>query len=274
MADADPALRRRVISALALAPVAIAMVLLGGWGFVGFVWLAVVLMALEWARLTAARFGPWDGRVAGFAVVAVGACSTVAAGFDQPVWALGLLLGGAAAAAAAAAVLRAPPLWVGLGVGYVGLPALALIWLRSVPDLGLSVLIWLFLVVWAADSSAYFTGRTLGGPKLAPSISPSKTWSGFGGGVVGAALISVVAAWLSGAAPVVLVGALAALLAVVAQIGDLAESALKRRAGVKDSGQLIPGHGGILDRVDGLLFAAPVLAFLGVVTGPDAWLSR
>lgn len=274
MADSDPALRRRVYSALALAPVAILMVLLGGWGFVAFVWLAVVLMALEWARLTAARFSPRDGRIAAIAVVTVGACSTVAAGFDQPLLALALLVAGAAAAAAIAAALHAPPLWIGLGVGYVALPALAMIWLRAVPELGLSVLIWLFLVVWAADSAAYFTGRTLGGPKLAPTISPSKTWSGFGGGVVGAALISVIAAWLSGAAQVLVVGALAAFLAVVAQIGDLAESALKRRAGVKDSGQLIPGHGGILDRVDGLLFAAPVLALVGVVVGPDGWLPR
>ncbi|MDX1540677.1 MAG: phosphatidate cytidylyltransferase [Geminicoccaceae bacterium] len=274
MADGDPALKLRVVSALALAPIALAMAVLGGFGFVLFVEFAVALMALEWARLSAARFGPRAGWIAGLTVFGVGACSTLLVGLDQALPALGLLVGGALIAAGLAAALHTPPLWIGLGVAYVGLPALAVIWLRAVPEHGLGVLIWLFLVVWAADSAAYFTGRTLGGPKLAPTISPSKTWSGFWGGVVGAALVSVAVAWFSEAAPLVVAGALAALLAVVSQIGDLAESALKRRAGVKDSGHLIPGHGGILDRVDGLLFAAPVLALIGAVVGPEAWLWR
>lgn len=271
MASSDPALKLRVVSALALAPIALAMVVMGGWGFVGFVEVAVALMALEWARLSSARFGPRAGWIAGVTVFAVGACSTLLVGLDQPTLALALLVGGALCAAMLAAALKAPPLWIGVGVGYVGLPALAMLWLRSVPEHGLGALVWLFLVVWAADSAAYFTGRTLGGPKLAPTISPSKTWSGFWGGVVGAAVVSLAVAWFLDATSLLVAAGLAAVLAVVAQVGDLAESALKRRAGVKDSGQLIPGHGGILDRVDGLLFAAPVLALFGVVLGPEAW---
>ena len=247
------------------------MVVLGGWGFVGFVALAVGLMALEWARLTGARFGPRSGWIAGTAVFVIGALSMVLVGLELPLPALGLLVGGAGAAAVVARILGAPPLWVGVGVGYVGLPCLAMIWLRSSPESGLGVLIWLLVVVWTTDSAAYFAGRTLGGPKLAPSISPAKTWSGFWGGVLGAALVSILFAWLAGLERLAVLGLLAAALAVVAQIGDLAESALKRRAGVKDSGQLIPGHGGLLDRVDGLLFAAPALALVGVLAGPEHW---
>jgi phosphatidate cytidylyltransferase len=271
VASSDPALKLRVVSALALAPIALAMVILGGWGFVGFVEIAVALMALEWARLSAARYGPRAGWVAGGAVFLVGAVTTLLVGLDLPVAGLLALAAGALVAAAVALPLHASPLWLGLGVGYVGLPAVAMIWLRSVPDFGLSILIWLLLVVWAADSAAYFTGRTLGGPKLAPSISPGKTGSGFGGGVVGAALISIVVGWLTDLSEITVTAVLAGLLAVVSQIGDLAESALKRRAGVKDSGRLIPGHGGVLDRVDGLLFAAPALALAIMLLGPDAW---
>lgn len=271
MAETDPALKLRVFSALALAPVALAMVFLGGWGFVGFVELAVALMALEWARLSAARYGPAAGRIAGATVFVVAALTALLVGFDRPIAGLVTLAVGSGLAMVLAFYLKAPALWIGVGIGYVGLPALAMIWLRSVPDAGLGILIWLFFVVWTADSAAYFTGRTLGGPKLAPSISPAKTWSGFWGGVVGAACVGVLVGWLTGVSELAITAMLAGLLAVISQIGDLAESALKRRAGVKDSGRLIPGHGGILDRVDGLLFAAPALALAGVLLGPETW---
>jgi phosphatidate cytidylyltransferase len=207
-------------------------------------------------------------------VLAVGLVVTllIAAGREEA--ALVCLLAGMVLAAAAASLAgSAPPLWTGLGVGYVGLPALALIWLRSVPELGLALLLWLLLVVWATDSAAYFVGRTLRGPRLAPAISPSKTWSGLCGGMLGAAMTGALAAWLLGSGRLLQAAGLGALLAVVAQAGDLVESALKRAAGVKDSGTLIPGHGGLLDRIDGLLFAAPTLALLGLLIGSEslAW---
>ena len=127
---------------------------------------------------------------------------------------------------------------------------------------------WLLIVVWTTDTAAYVVGRGVGGPRLAPSISPGKTWSGLGGGVIGASLASVITAWALGSERWVQFAGLGAAFAVLAQLGDLAESALKRRAGVKDSGSLIPGHGGVLDRVDGLLLTAPALT---VLVGSELW---
>ena len=132
------------------------------------------------------------------------------------------------------------------------------------------MLLWLLVVVWTTDTAAYFAGRTLGGPRLAPAISPSKTWSGLCGGMLGAALTGAFTAGLLGSERLVHAAGLGAVLAIVAQLGDLDRV---RRAsawrGVKDSGALIPGHGGLLDRIDGLLFAAPALALVGLIAGPE-----
>ncbi|MBK5265641.1 MAG: phosphatidate cytidylyltransferase, partial [Alphaproteobacteria bacterium] len=152
---------------------------------------------------------------------------------------------------------RSPRL--GAGVFYVGLPILALLFLRDRPD-GLLLTFWALGLVWATDIGAYFAGRSLGGPKLAPGISPSKTWSGLGGGMLAALLFGfILHDWLGLPIPL---AAASGLLAVIAQLGDLYESWLKRRAGVKDSGSLLPGHGGVLDRLDGVVTAAPVAALL------------
>jgi phosphatidate cytidylyltransferase len=269
VAERDPALRLRVLSALALVPIALAMVVLGGWGFAGFVELAVVLMAIEWARLSILRFGRRSGWIAGGAVLAVGFTATLLIAAGRPEAALGCLVGGALLAALLARAAGGPSVWTGLGVLYIGLPAVALIWLRALPELGLGVLLWLLVVVWTTDTAAYFAGRTLGGPRLAPAISPSKTWSGLCGGMLGAALTGAFTAGLLGSERLVHAAGLGAVLAIVAQLGDLTESACKRMAGVKDSGALIPGHGGVLDRIDGLLFAAPALALVGLIAGPE-----
>ena len=157
--------------------------------------------------------------------------------------------------------------WSWGGVAYVSLTCLSLIQLRS-PELGgsLPLLLYLLVVVWATDIGAYFAGRSIGGPKLAPRISPKKTWAGLAGGIIAAMAVGgilgfffpfpesfVQAAWLG------------ALLAIISQMGDLFESWMKRQAGVKDSGNLIPGHGGILDRVDGFTFAAPALMVIYLI---------
>lgn len=270
MAERDPAFRLRVLSAFALLPVALAAVVLGGWVFVACIALMVAGIALEWGRLSARRFGLQSGRLAGGAALVVGLISTLVMASGRPEAALVCLLGGTLLSGVVAWVAGGPPVSTSLGVAYVGVPALSLIWLRAAPELGLSAVLWLLVVVWTTDTAAYFAGRGIGGPRLAPRISPSKTWSGLCGGMLGAALTGALTTWLFGSERLLQAAGLGAVLAVVAQLGDLAESAAKRAARVKDSGSLIPGHGGILDRVDGLLFAAPALALLGLIAGPGS----
>lgn len=161
--------------------------------------------------------------------------------------------------------------WVVAGLAYASLPAYALALLRGDDRAGLVALLFLFAVVWATDTVAYFVGRAVGGPKLAPAISPGKTVSGAVGGAAGAVAAGVaVVAYAMPDVGLVAVGAIAFVLSAISQLGDLLESAAKRRHGVKDSGRLIPGHGGVMDRVDGLVAAAVALYFIGVLlSGPD-----
>ena len=163
--------------------------------------------------------------------------------------------------------------WYIAGLAYIAVPCASLIWLRNLsfvnrPHGGIALVLFVILVVCATDMGAYFTGRRVGGPKLAPSISPGKTWAGLGGGVVGAAIAGAVGAMFAPYPPSAFAGVdIGILLALTAQGGDLFESWLKRRAGVKDSGTLLPGHGGLLDRVDGLVFALPLFALLLYISG-------
>ena len=148
--------------------------------------------------------------------------------------------------------------WAVAGFVYALLPALALLWLRDREPQGLELIFWVFIVTWTTDIGAYFAGRAIGGPKLAPSISPNKTWAGLAGGMVSAGLAGW--AWTHYVMlPASLIW-LAPAFAVAAQGGDLFESWLKRRAGAKDSGTMLPGHGGILDRLDGLVVVATLTA--------------
>ncbi len=148
--------------------------------------------------------------------------------------------------------------WYISGFVYALVPALALLWVRDRADDGLALVLWIFIVTWATDMGAYFTGRAFGRRKLAPSISPGKTVEGLYGGVAAAALLAGGWALLTGLNPALVV--LAPLFALAAQGGDLFESWMKRRAGVKDSGRWLPGHGGLLDRLDGLVAVAVLTA--------------
>ena len=148
--------------------------------------------------------------------------------------------------------------WQAAGFVYALLPALALLWIRDRSSVGIELLLWVFIVTWSVDIGAYFAGRSIGGPKLAPAISPNKTWAGLIGGMIAAALFGGLWASLLDL-PAILLW-LAAPFALGAQIGDLFESWLKRRAGVKDSGSWLPGHGGALDRLDGLVVVAVLTA--------------
>lgn len=149
--------------------------------------------------------------------------------------------------------------WPIAGLLYVGLACAGLLILRADPEQGQGLVVSFFAVIWASDIGAYLVGRAVGGPKLAPTISPKKTWSG----AIGGAVCAMIAGFLTGSAmdlshsSAVLLG-VAGVISVASQIGDLVESWWKRHFGVKDSGSLIPGHGGILDRIDGVLLASPV----------------
>ncbi|MFP5329304.1 MAG: phosphatidate cytidylyltransferase [Alphaproteobacteria bacterium] len=154
--------------------------------------------------------------------------------------------------------------WYLSGFAYALLSAVSLLWVRDRADNGIALVLWVFILVWSVDIGAYFAGRAIGGPKLAPAVSPNKTWAGFYGGIVAAALLSGAWALFSGLSPVLLL--LAPLFAVASQGGDLFESWMKRRAGLKDSGRWLPGHGGVFDRLDGLLPVA-ILTALAVLLG-------
>jgi len=220
--------------------------------------LAVVcggLMGWEWARLCSE-----DRRDLAFAVaVALPPAVPVLGAFGLWEAAVALLLAGALAAVGLARSSGGGrSAWLGFGLLYVGLFCLAFLAIRL---RGWEPMVWLLLVVWATDSGAYFAGRSIGGPKLAPRISPNKTWAGLIGGMLSAgAVAALFGLWLATVGTSLATVLLAMCLAVVAQMGDLLESFYKRRYNAKDSSNLIPGHGGILDRVDGLMAAALVMA--------------
>lgn len=260
-----------------MAPVALAAVWLGPPWLSALVLAAAAGMGWEWARLClrGAGFGLDGALVLATEVLSVGALSVGAAGSAEAAGAAACLvaLGGSAAVFLAAVLTRsAEPPWIAGGTLWIALGALAFLWLAIAPQGGREAILWLLGIVWATDIGAYAAGRSIGGPKLAPRLSPNKTWAGLAGGVVSAALVGLLAARLTGGRP--LIPALAsAILAVIAQAGDLAESLAKRHFGVKDSSNLIPGHGGLLDRLDGLLTAAMAAALMALVAGeaPLAW---
>lgn len=149
--------------------------------------------------------------------------------------------------------------WIAVGLVYVLLPCFALAWFREAT--GWIATLWLFVAVWASDTGAYLLGRAIGGPKLWPAVSPNKTWAGLCGAALGAAVVGLIGAFIVPGAGLGLVAA-GIGIGLLGQAGDLFESHVKRRAGAKDSGTLIPGHGGALDRLDSLLFVAPAAAFV------------
>lgn len=255
---AGSGLGARIVSAAVMAAVVLVALSAGATVFAVLTAAGAAVLAWEWIRLTGeGRFGP-IGAVLATAVVAV--VILTAAGHPVAALATAALAGGVMVVLARTTG-RMHPVWIGIGALYIGVPAVALIWLRDDADGGRSLILWLLLTVWATDIGAFFAGRLIGGPRLAPRISPKKTWAGLMGGIVSAACVGVVVPQFDSLAPPALSLALSgAVLAVVAQGGDLGESWVKRRFGAKDSSQLIPGHGGLFDRVDGLLTAAVVLA--------------
>ena len=253
-----------------LAPIAVAA------AWFGSPWLPIVTalaaagMAWEWARLRRAGQLGASGAALVIAVVVAVAATAFA----------GLAAGLTATLAGAAMVFwiasrrqEREPHWVALGAFWVALPCILFLWLGLRETAGRPILLWIFAIVWATDIGAYAIGRRLGGPRLAPRWSPRKTWAGLIGGAACAAMAGWGTARVLGISPVLPLVLISAGLAIVEQFGDLAESVAKRRFGVKDSSGLIPGHGGLLDRLDGLLAVVPVVALLTLIGGDSvlAW---
>jgi phosphatidate cytidylyltransferase len=257
-------LRPRVLSAITLAPLPIAAIWFGSPWLPLLTALAGAVMAWEWGRLCRrGRFGATGIVLVGVVLATIATATLTTLGF-----AIGFALFGAGIVFwSARGRLDLHPEWTAFGALWVTLPCICLLWLARGGPNGRATLLWVLAVVWATDIGAYMIGRTAGGPRLAPRWSPRKTWAGLAGGTACAALAGwATAAWLgiSPALPLVL---LSAGLAIVEQFGDLAESLAKRRFGVKDSSGLIPGHGGLLDRLDGLLAVIPVVALLTLIDG-------
>lgn len=250
-------LGRRACSAALLAPLALLCIWIDAAAFAALVLIAGLGLSVEWVALCGGRaLRAPDVFVPGAVVLAglLAALGEPGIGLGVIVAGLGLLwrLSGRGALAA--------------GIPYVGIAVLALIWLRELnPEAGRVNVLYLVAVVWASDIGAYAVGRLLDGPKLAPAVSPGKTWSGAIGGLFAAILAGQGLASAMAGAPWGRAAALAGALGVACQAGDLLESGIKRHFGVKDSGRLIPGHGGLLDRLDGLLAVAPAAALVALV---------
>jgi phosphatidate cytidylyltransferase len=249
----------RVIAALILAPAAIAIAWAGGWLWAGLVTMAAIGLYVEWLMIVGL------GRNAG--VIAAGTAALSLAGF--------CLASGRIEAALVTVTLGVVSVgffcpgkraWGAAGFCYAAVALVASILVRLDATAGFVALIMVLLIVWVTDIGGYFAGRGIGGPKLWPRVSPKKTWAGAIGGFIASLAIAAAFAWFGFGkmGPLLLLGA---ALSIASQLGDLFESAVKRRFGVKDSSQIIPGHGGLLDRLDGFVAAIALAALIGILRG-------
>jgi phosphatidate cytidylyltransferase len=256
----------RILSAVVLAPLALAAAYEGSWGFALFWTIAALVVLWEWTKLIAGAkhllmFSSCGAAIAASALIEMR---------YRPVAAM-LLVG----LGALASLIFAPPLrrnWIAAGVVYAGAMLLAPMMLRLDPDYGLQSILLLFAVVWTSDVFAYFIGRSFGGPRLCPAISPNKTWSGAVAGALGGLLAALALERLFAHAGLgvfnpIAWATLGLVLSMISQAGDLMESWIKRRFGAKDASALIPGHGGVMDRLDGFWAAAVVGCLLGIARG-------
>jgi len=257
-------LAKRIVSALILAPLTLGAVYLGGYAYLALALIIGVLIAWEWSHIVIEQTPYRYALVLGFLVTLFGLLvffdTLQAAAMAAPLFFL-------------VAFFNAPQgkrLWMIGGLAYAALPVMGLVLLRKDPEFGLTAVMFILLLVWACDTAAFFAGRAIGGPKLAPTISPGKTWAGFFGGVAASALVGISAGYMVSLASPLTLGLVAAFLGAVSQGGDLLESAIKRHFKIKDSGNLIPGHGGIMDRLDGVIAAIVVACLLGMAKlGPQ-----
>lgn len=256
----------RALSALVLVPLALTIVYFGGWAMALFLLLVGTVMLFEWNRLTKQE----DQHGSFFVTLIVQSVCLAALLYFATLGQWTSAIAAAFVGAVLTVIILLPksrsPFWPLLALPYIFLPCLALIWIRVSP-MGPQSLVWLLVLVWAADIGGYAFGKTIGGWKLAPKISPNKTWAGTLGGLSLAALVGLIAALILNPATISQFIIISILLGVIAQIGDLIESALKRHFGVKDISGFIPGHGGVMDRLDSLIFVVVFAALFGLANG-------
>ncbi|HEX3982786.1 MAG TPA: phosphatidate cytidylyltransferase [Acidisoma sp.] len=261
-------LGKRVGSAVVLAPLALTCLWFGKGAWAVLIAVGAAGCAAEWLGMNKARTWSWPLALmplgmAAIPLVAHSAGAPAALGLTALFAVSGWLLFGADGRA----------LWLAGGFVYLAPAAVALVRLRHLPSTGRWDMLYLVLIIWASDIGAYVVGRLVGGPKLAPVISPGKTWSGAAGGTLAAALVGLaVAAAIGPHLSVVHCILVSVIIGIASQIGDLLESGFKRHFGVKDSGRSIPGHGGLLDRLYGMLTAAPVAVVIALLIGEGVWL--
>lgn len=260
----------RIITSAVLIPSALAAVYSGGWVLGLWASAAGVAMAREWTRIVHGEAKPgWR-----LALHAAAILSSQALLLLQHIdYAFGCIFLAAMVGNILAQRNEERSVWTVMGVLFIAVPCLAFSNLRMVSPYGLETVIWLLCIVWATDSAAYLAGSALGGPKLAPEISPNKTWIGAVSGLAAGILAGIVLTQLSGLAATEKYVAACAFVSILTQCGDLAESFMKRTFGVKDASDLIPGHGGALDRLDGMIVATSGVALLVSATGqtPIIW---
>ena len=248
-------LGQRVASGIVMVVVTLAVSVLGGWPFALFCAAISVLVFFEWQKMVSVT--PFDVPEAILSLGFAGLVAGALLGFFW--WALAVFLViGLVLELISKGEERSEVLWIGLGALYCAIPVFALPIVRE--SGGIALLVLLFFAVWGTDIGAYFAGRRFGGPKLLPAVSPKKTWSGAIGGALAAVILAYIVARMSAELAIWPAILLAFVLSVISQAGDLFESWVKRIHDVKDSSNLIPGHGGVLDRVDGLVTAALALA--------------
>ena len=257
----------RILSTLVILPLAAGLLVLGGAYFTVFVAALAGCMAWEWTRIASERS---DRAIAWIASLVSALVVVFSPWLEQDHLTFAILVAPALILGAALARRCPSPAWVAAAPLVACVACLSAVLLRGGEELSGSIpLIWLIASVAATDTGAYIAGRSIGGPRLAPRISPNKTWAGLVGGMVASAAVGGICGWLmKGADPTVLM-ILGAVIAVVGQIGDLLESSFKRRFNVKDSGRLIPGHGGVLDRLDGHMMVITVMAAVVLVSGQN-----
>ncbi len=246
----------RIVSGALLAPLTLAAIYAGATWLAALLLGAAIAMAVEWANIVM----PAQRATTMTVIMAAAAAGVVLTLLERTDIAIAAALAGCLVLALTTRLRGLPGIWPGsIGPVYIVLPCISLLWLRGIEDRGLVLVLWLMLVVWGTDIGGYVAGRAFGGARLAPSISPNKTWSGAIGATLGGLVCSLAMLPFAGHGALMMAG-MGVLFSLLAQGGDLLESAIKRHCHVKDASQLIPGHGGMLDRVDGILATAPLLA--------------